>query len=152
MNLTLLECNQYSSISVEKPPEQPREDPLVRTGHPFGGMVRDLKRRYRHYASDYTDALNPQVLAAIIFIYFAALSPAITFGGLLGKTAACLLALIAGVTFNNNFKKNLCSRQNRKDDGSVRADDLHQHPGCHLLPHCRPACPRHRLLRTTAGV
>lgn len=48
-------------------------------------MVRDLKRRSRHYISDYTDALNPQVLAAVIFIYFAALSPAITFGGLLGK-------------------------------------------------------------------
>ncbi|CAL8274461.1 unnamed protein product [Lota lota] len=68
---------------VAKDPEPPREDPLARTGVPFGGMVRDLKRRYRHYISDYTDALNPQVLAAVIFIYFAALSPAITFGGLL---------------------------------------------------------------------
>uniref|UniRef100_A0A8C4GZY6 Anion exchange protein n=1 Tax=Dicentrarchus labrax TaxID=13489 RepID=A0A8C4GZY6_DICLA len=62
---------------------EPREDPLARTGYPFGGMVKDLKRRFRHYISDYTDALNPQVLAAVIFIYFAALSPAITFGGLL---------------------------------------------------------------------
>uniref|UniRef100_A0A3B4VJ88 Anion exchange protein n=1 Tax=Seriola dumerili TaxID=41447 RepID=A0A3B4VJ88_SERDU len=66
-----------------KAPEGPREDPLARTGYPFGGMVKDMKRRYRHYISDYTDALNPQVLAAVIFIYFAALSPAITFGGLL---------------------------------------------------------------------
>ncbi|KAK7919613.1 hypothetical protein WMY93_010897 [Mugilogobius chulae] len=33
--------------------------------------------------SDITDALNPQVLAAVIFIYFASLSPSITFGGLL---------------------------------------------------------------------
>ncbi|CAL9692967.1 unnamed protein product [Knipowitschia caucasica] len=66
-----------------KAPEPPREDPLARTGYPFGGMIRDIKRRYRHYISDYVDGLNPQVLAAIIFIYFAALSPAITFGGLL---------------------------------------------------------------------
>ncbi|XP_078125193.1 solute carrier family 4 member 1a (Diego blood group) [Sander vitreus] len=70
-------------VIVEKPPEKPQEDPLARTGYPFGGMVKDLKRRYRYYISDYTDALNPQVLAAVIFIYFAALSPAITFGGLL---------------------------------------------------------------------
>lgn len=70
-------------VKVDKPPEVPREDPLARTGYPFGGMVKDMKRRYRHYISDYTDALNPQVLAAVIFIYFAALSPAITFGGLL---------------------------------------------------------------------
>ncbi|XP_061761484.1 solute carrier family 4 member 1a (Diego blood group) isoform X2 [Nerophis ophidion] len=70
-------------IKVEKTAEPPREDPLARTGVPFGGMVKDIKRRYRHYISDYTDGLNAQVLAAVIFIYFAALSPAITFGGLL---------------------------------------------------------------------
>uniref|UniRef100_A0A3B5AMQ1 Anion exchange protein n=1 Tax=Stegastes partitus TaxID=144197 RepID=A0A3B5AMQ1_9TELE len=62
----------------------PPEDPLARTGRPFGGMIRDIKRRYQYYKSDITDALNAQVLAAVIFIYFAALSPAITFGGLLG--------------------------------------------------------------------
>ncbi|KAM9425537.1 LOW QUALITY PROTEIN: solute carrier family 4 member 1b (Diego blood group) [Pholidichthys leucotaenia] len=62
----------------------PAEDPLSRTGRPFGGMIRDIKRRYQYYKSDLTDALNAQCLAAIIFIYFAALSPAITFGGLLG--------------------------------------------------------------------
>uniref|UniRef100_A0A8C5G118 Anion exchange protein n=1 Tax=Gouania willdenowi TaxID=441366 RepID=A0A8C5G118_GOUWI len=61
----------------------PVEDPLSRTGRPFGGMIRDIKRRYQYYKSDITDALNTQVLAATIFIYFAALSPAITFGGLL---------------------------------------------------------------------
>ncbi|XP_031434629.1 solute carrier family 4 member 1b (Diego blood group) [Clupea harengus] len=68
-----------ASISPLPPPE----DPLVRTGVPFGGMMRDFRRRYQHYKSDITDALNAQVLAAVIFIYFAALSPAITFGGLL---------------------------------------------------------------------
>ncbi|XP_069011697.1 solute carrier family 4 member 1b (Diego blood group) [Embiotoca jacksoni] len=62
---------------------KPRRDPLSRTGRLFGGMMRDIKRRYQYYKSDLTDALNAQVLAAIIFIYFAALSPAITFGGLL---------------------------------------------------------------------
>uniref|UniRef100_A0A673C5L8 Anion exchange protein n=1 Tax=Sphaeramia orbicularis TaxID=375764 RepID=A0A673C5L8_9TELE len=67
------------SIASDPPPE----DPLARTGRPFGGMLRDIKRRYSYYKSDITDALNAQVLAAVIFIYFAALSPAITFGGLL---------------------------------------------------------------------
>ncbi|XP_075890336.1 solute carrier family 4 member 1b (Diego blood group) isoform X1 [Nelusetta ayraudi] len=68
-------------VSIASGP--PTEDPLCRTGRPFGGMIRDIKRRYQHYKSDITDALNAQVLAAVIFIYFAALSPAITFGGLL---------------------------------------------------------------------
>ncbi|XP_012642167.2 band 3 anion transport protein [Microcebus murinus] len=61
------------------------DDPLQRTGRLFGGLVRDVRRRYPLYLSDITDALSPQVLAAVIFIYFAALSPAITFGGLLGE-------------------------------------------------------------------
>uniref|UniRef100_A0A674CKL0 Anion exchange protein n=1 Tax=Salmo trutta TaxID=8032 RepID=A0A674CKL0_SALTR len=68
---------------ASKPSGPAPEDPLVRTGRPFGGMIRDAKRRYQHYVSDFTDALNAQVLAAVIFIYFAALSPAVTFGGLL---------------------------------------------------------------------
>lgn len=61
------------------------DDPLKRSGRPFGGLVRDTRRRYPKYVSDFADALNPQCMAAIIFIYFAALSPAITFGGLLGE-------------------------------------------------------------------
>ncbi|KAM6115032.1 band 3 anion transport protein isoform 3-T3 [Phoenicopterus ruber ruber] len=61
------------------------DDPLRRTGRPFGGLVRDIRRRYPKYLSDIKDALNPQCLAAVIFIYFAALSPAITFGGLLSE-------------------------------------------------------------------
>ncbi|XP_068119268.1 band 3 anion transport protein isoform X2 [Hyperolius riggenbachi] len=66
-------------------PKEPPEDPLQRTGKPFGGLVRDIKRRYPKYLSDIRDALNPQCLAAFIFIYFAALSPAITFGGLMAQ-------------------------------------------------------------------
>ncbi|KAM9174598.1 band 3 anion transport protein [Mergus octosetaceus] len=66
--------------------EEPEDDdPLRRTGRPFGGLVRDIRRRYPKYLSDIKDALSPQCLAAVIFIYFAALSPAVTFGGLLGE-------------------------------------------------------------------
>ncbi|XP_072269238.1 anion exchange protein 2 isoform X2 [Pyxicephalus adspersus] len=61
------------------------DDPLRRTGRPFGGVIRDIQRRYPKYVSDFRDALDPQCMAAVIFIYFAALSPAITFGGLLGE-------------------------------------------------------------------
>uniref|UniRef100_A0A8B9ZCJ2 Anion exchange protein n=1 Tax=Buteo japonicus TaxID=224669 RepID=A0A8B9ZCJ2_9AVES len=71
-------------LKLEEPaPED--DDPLRRTGRPFGGLVRDIRRRYPKYLSDIKDALSPQCLAAIIFIYFAALSPAITFGGLLSE-------------------------------------------------------------------
>ncbi|KAM6042431.1 band 3 anion transport protein isoform 4-T5 [Chlamydotis macqueenii] len=68
-----------------KEPAAEDDDPLRRTGRPFGGLVRDIRRRYPKYLSDIKDAFSPQCLAAVIFIYFAALSPAITFGGLLGE-------------------------------------------------------------------
>ncbi|XP_072796159.1 band 3 anion transport protein [Vicugna pacos] len=68
-------------------------DPLRRTGRLFGGLVRDIRRRYPRYLSDISDALSPQVLAAVIFIYFAALSPAITFGGLLGEKTQNLMGV-----------------------------------------------------------
>ncbi|XP_027032749.2 solute carrier family 4 member 1b (Diego blood group) [Tachysurus fulvidraco] len=91
--------------SVSKVP--PLEDPLVRTGIPFGGLIKDLRGRYKHYKSDITDAMNPQVLAAVIFIYFAALSPAVTFGGLLadkvdnmiGVSELLLSTAVQGVIF-----------------------------------------------------
>ncbi|CAK6438224.1 unnamed protein product [Pipistrellus nathusii] len=76
----------YKGLDLNGGPGVPGgpDDPLQRTGTLFGGLARDLKRRYPRYLSDITDALSPQVLAAVIFIYFAALSPAVTFGGLLG--------------------------------------------------------------------
>ena len=71
------------SITIEKP--EPPPDPLARTGRLFGGVVNDIKRRFPMYLSDIKDGLNLQCLSAVIFIYFACLSPAITFGGLLSK-------------------------------------------------------------------
>uniref|UniRef100_A0A3Q3H0N5 Anion exchange protein n=1 Tax=Labrus bergylta TaxID=56723 RepID=A0A3Q3H0N5_9LABR len=64
-------------------PSKHGDEPLKRSGRLFGGLIKDVTRRYPQYLSDLQDALNPQCMAAIIFIYFAALSPAITFGGLL---------------------------------------------------------------------
>ncbi|MCJ8732754.1 hypothetical protein PDJAM_G00215210 [Pangasius djambal] len=65
--------------------EELEVDPLKRSGIPFGGLIHDIRRRYPYYISDLKDAVDTQCIAAVIFIYFAALSPTITFGGLLGE-------------------------------------------------------------------
>uniref|UniRef100_A0A3Q3VYA3 Anion exchange protein n=1 Tax=Mola mola TaxID=94237 RepID=A0A3Q3VYA3_MOLML len=73
-------------VSPEEEEEGDQEvDPLKRSGIPFGGLIHDIRRRFPHYVSDLKDALDMQCIAAVIFIYFAALSPTITFGGLLGE-------------------------------------------------------------------
>ena len=60
-------------------------DPLVRTNVPFGGIINEFKQRFPLLKSDVTDSFNIMCLAATIFIFFAAISGAIAFGGLLGK-------------------------------------------------------------------
>ncbi|XP_015716962.1 electrogenic sodium bicarbonate cotransporter 1 isoform X2 [Coturnix japonica] len=57
---------------------------LQRTGRFCGGLIKDIKRKAPFFASDFYDALNIQSLSAILFIYLATVTNAITFGGLLG--------------------------------------------------------------------
>lgn len=62
---------------------------MLSFGRPFGGLIGDIKRRYPRYLTDYLDAFYPSaispIIASIIFIYFASVAPAITFGALLGQ-------------------------------------------------------------------
>ncbi|XP_018349832.1 PREDICTED: band 3 anion exchange protein isoform X3 [Trachymyrmex septentrionalis] len=67
----------------EKKSSEDDDDPLRRTKRPFGGLINDIKRRYPFYLSDFKDGLSSSCLAAAIFMYFAALCGAITFGGLI---------------------------------------------------------------------
>uniref|UniRef100_A0A672I9E6 Anion exchange protein n=1 Tax=Salarias fasciatus TaxID=181472 RepID=A0A672I9E6_SALFA len=81
-----LKCIYTTEVSPEEEEEGDQEvDPLKRSGIPFGGLIHDIRRRYPQYISDLKDAVDMQCIAAVIFIYFAALSPTITFGGLLGE-------------------------------------------------------------------
>ncbi|KAM6934892.1 anion exchange protein 3 isoform 1-T1 [Xenentodon cancila] len=85
---------ENKDVSPEEEEESDQEvDPLKRSGIPFGGLIHDIRRRYPHYVSDLKDALDMQCVAAVIFIYFAALSPTITFGGLLGEKTEGLMGV-----------------------------------------------------------
>ncbi|XP_034668440.1 sodium bicarbonate cotransporter 3 isoform X15 [Drosophila subobscura] len=98
----------------KRPPELPKEEideeeeearlreesGLSRTGRLFGGLINDVKRKVPWYWSDYRDAFSMQCVASWIFLYFACLSPIITFGGLLseatGKHMAAMESLVSG--------------------------------------------------------
>lgn len=77
-----------------------QESGLLRTGILFGGLKNDLRRKVPWYFSDFRDALNSQCIASWIFLYFACLSPIITFGGLLGNATgnnmAAMESLVSG--------------------------------------------------------
>ncbi|XP_018910915.2 sodium-driven chloride bicarbonate exchanger isoform X5 [Bemisia tabaci] len=89
------------SIDPELEEQKLREESgLSRTGRLFGGLINDIKRKAPWYLSDFKDALALQCVASWIFLYFACLSPIITFGGLLseatGKNMAAMESLISG--------------------------------------------------------
>ncbi|XP_033100508.1 electroneutral sodium bicarbonate exchanger 1-like [Anneissia japonica] len=87
--------------------DEEKKEGLERTGRIFGGLVQDVKRRAPHYLSDFTDALHLQCLASVFFMYFACITPVITFGGLLGDATrhqmatleSLLGAFICGVAY-----------------------------------------------------
>lgn len=58
-------------------------DALTYTGRLFGGVVEDIRRRLPHYLSDFKDGVNPKALSSTLFLYFACLAPAVTFGGVM---------------------------------------------------------------------
>ena len=83
-------------------------NPLERTRKPFGGLINDIKRRYPHFKTDILDGLNAPCAAASLFMYFAALSTAITFGGLssdktenyIGISETLMASAVGGVMFS----------------------------------------------------
>ena len=68
-------------------------DPMSRAPFLFGGVVNDLKRRFPHFWSDIKDGIDGSVIAAFIFIFFACLSGAIAFGGLMGAKTDNLIGI-----------------------------------------------------------
>lgn len=73
----------------------------------FGGLVEDIKRKAPFYLSDFKEAFHVQCFASFFFLYFACLTPIITFGGLLvqatggylGAIESILSGTIVGVTY-----------------------------------------------------
>nr|XP_022914350.1 sodium bicarbonate cotransporter 3 isoform X7 [Onthophagus taurus] len=88
-------------IDEEEEEQKLREESgLSRTGRLFGGLINDIKRKAPWYWSDIKDAVSMQCIASWIFLYFACLSPIITFGGLLsqatGRNMAAMESLVSG--------------------------------------------------------
>ncbi|XP_054168120.1 electroneutral sodium bicarbonate exchanger 1-like isoform X2 [Oppia nitens] len=93
---------QEHKLDEEDEEEREREAMgLKRTGRLFGGLINDVRRKLPWYWSDFRDALVLQSIASIFFLYFACLTPIITFGGLLGDATgnniATMESLMSGL-------------------------------------------------------
>ncbi|XP_028966571.1 electroneutral sodium bicarbonate exchanger 1 [Galendromus occidentalis] len=96
------ESDLTPKLNPEEEEEREREESgLKRTGKLWGGLMNDIRRKKPWYISDFTDAFSLQSIASIFFLYFACLTPIITFGGLLGAATdnriAAMESLMSGV-------------------------------------------------------
>lgn len=53
------------------------------TGRFAGGLMADVRRRLPHYGADFRDGLHLKAVSATLFLFFACVAPAITFGGVM---------------------------------------------------------------------
>lgn len=72
----------YDNQQAEIPHESHGAD-IRRTGRFCGGIMDDIKRKSKWYWADFKDAAHIQSIASIIFLYFASMTPLVTFGGLM---------------------------------------------------------------------
>ena len=63
----------------------PLAEGLVHTGRFCGGLMLDVQRRLPHYAADFRDGLHFKSVSSTLFLLFACLAPAITFGGIMAE-------------------------------------------------------------------
>ncbi len=73
--------NTESKISPQRSLE---EEGLVYSGKFFGGVREDFARRIKHYRDDWKRGWSWKSFSAIVFLFFACLAPAVTFGGIMG--------------------------------------------------------------------
>ena len=77
----MIEYREAVAAQVHFPSGESTE--LHPTGRFFGGVIKDLKRRLPFYLDDFKAGFNAKSLAAVFFLFFACVAPAIAFGGLL---------------------------------------------------------------------
>ena len=69
--------------SPVEPASATETDGLAWSGRFCGGVINDIKRRFPHYTADIKDGLHPKTIASVMFLFFACLAPAVTFGGVM---------------------------------------------------------------------
>ena len=86
-----------TSLPVEKDVEP--VDGLDYSGRFGGGLMADMRRRYALFRGDFTDAMHQKCIGSVLFLFFACLTPTITFGGVLaletGNEIGVMQVLIA---------------------------------------------------------
>jgi mannitol/fructose-specific phosphotransferase system IIA component (Ntr-type) len=75
-------------------PEKQAAIGLDYTGRLGGGLIQDIRRRAACYLSDFRDGLRSKSISSTLFLFFACLAPAVTFGGIMGVETAGQIGVV----------------------------------------------------------
>jgi mannitol/fructose-specific phosphotransferase system IIA component (Ntr-type) len=81
--LTAMEQFHLRTLPGATLSEKKIDESLEYTGKLFGGVKGDIGRKLPIYRSDFKDGLHPKSLSSTLFLFFACLAPAVTFGGIM---------------------------------------------------------------------
>ncbi len=106
----LEEALQHAEARVEPEPTSPPNDVtegLSYSGGLFRGIKGDIARRLPHYVDDFRDGLHPKCIGSTLFLFFACLAPAVTFGGVMavetggqiGAVEMIVASVFCGIVF-----------------------------------------------------
>jgi mannitol/fructose-specific phosphotransferase system IIA component (Ntr-type) len=104
----LAALNHFTARTSREPAETKAvPEGLAYTGKLCGGLRRDVARRWPHYISDFKDGLHAKCFGSTLFLFFACLAPAVTFGGVMavltngeiGAVEMIVASAICGVVF-----------------------------------------------------
>ena len=83
-NGLLTALDHFTSRTLREPDvAEKRSEGLTYTGQLCGGLRQDVARRWPHYLSDWLDGLHGKCVGSTLFLFFACLAPAVTFGGVM---------------------------------------------------------------------
>ena len=83
--LEAIERHVNRSILAQPPKPRQVTEGLKGSSVPFAGLKSDFLRRWKHYRQDFRDGLRAKSVASTVFMFFACVAPAVTFGGLMGS-------------------------------------------------------------------
>lgn len=76
--------DHFTARTAQEPVVGAKQTPgLTYTGQLCGGLRQDVARRWPHYLSDIRDGLHAKCVGSTLFLFFACLAPAVTFGGVM---------------------------------------------------------------------
>ena len=79
-----IERHRERNLMTAPPAPRKVSEGLRSSPKPFKGIVDDLRRRIPRYVDDFRAGLKTKSIASTVFMFFACLAPAVTFGGLMG--------------------------------------------------------------------